>query len=382
MPFYILYLLVLPIIFIVSFPKKRHHSLPFIIIVLISVLRYDTTTDYMAYVTSFWDVKYYRYDGWFEFGYLLLNKIFSFSDYGFVFVIGLSSIFLYRQIFIVLKKYDTVFMGTLVILLLGITIRFDNIIRQGIAIGIFINSFKHIEKNHFLKYSISVIIASMFHQSALILFIYYFLVRFCMSFKPPIIKSFLIIIIAYFLNVSGILIKSVTILMSYNIIFLETYGHYLENLHVGKIDLGLSMLFRGIIAWFPIYITRNLKLDSFSNAIINMSWISAVFYIIIRNFIVLDRIFEYLYIFQVIAIALSLNIVIRNNRKLSFILITSMFLFFAYNTINYYKRYIYLTVFSKDCKEHIFYRRLKPWDERFNEGDNLNRDTKHFNKPS
>ena len=80
MEYYTLYVIIFPIIFIICFLNRNSYvkKIPFFLILFFGLIRYDTTSDYSAYVVAFWDIKKGVYDGWFEVGFVEFNKLFIF----------------------------------------------------------------------------------------------------------------------------------------------------------------------------------------------------------------------------------------------------------------------------------------------------------------
>lgn len=369
MTFFTLYLLIIPLLCFLVRKHKRYHSLPFLLIILLGMIRYDTVTDYSAYVTAFWEIKKNVYDGWFESGYVLFNKLFTFSNWGFIFLFMICIYIPYVQILNIFKKYNIVLLGTLVFLFLGNITRYENIVRQGVSMGIFFYSFKYIKGEKFMKYLICTALAISFHTSAVILIPYYFLVKFAQRIKPPVIISGLLLLLFYLLYLNGIFsFLVVKILEPFPL-----YSSYIEKLDAGHSSTGLTPLFRGILAWLPCYFL-SYKDDEDTRVAINMSWISGLCYMLVQNFIDLDRIIEYLYIFQVLAIALLLKeFFIRKNLVAFYSVLLSLFIYSAISVSRYYQDNIYYTIFSDRCMQHRFYKRPNVWDSSFEQKDITNR---------
>ncbi len=366
--FYTIYLIIIPLIALLISQKKKYHFIPFLIIAILGLIRYDTTTDYSAYVTGFWDIRNNNYSGWFEPGYVLLNQIFSFSKWGFIPVLMISIFVPYIQIYKLFKKYDIVLIGTLLFLFLGYITRFENIVRQGLALGIFYFSFKYIEQGKFVKYLLMTALAASIHLSAIMFIPYYFLIKYVSIKKPPVLFSGLILLILYILTMSGATATFLSILLK----DVPFYTVYTENLEIGKLSLGLTLLFNTFIAWLPIiFVDKNNKNYW---RVINLSWISAGGFILVQNFIVVNRIFEYLYIFQIIAISLMLKkMFYQKIRAVAVTLLLMMFVLHVRRDLFYYGNNIYNTIFSQKSMEHKFYKRHHKWVKHYKPEDNVDR---------
>jgi len=211
-------------------------------LILFAGLRDGAGTDWQAYL----DFYNYKIEGNVEFGYKFLNNIFSELsipyNYYLLFINSISIGF----IFYFLKKNS-------INPIIGVLIFYSNLylyfnfsgIRQAIAISITLYSLNFCINKNFSKFLFLIIIASLFHASAFLFVIAYFIPREKVSFKQIIFfgSSFLILIIfinsiadiitlytskaaSYYVNVHeksdsiliffiiGILIRSVIIIIS------------------------------------------------------------------------------------------------------------------------------------------------------------------------
>lgn len=114
------------------------------------------------------------YDGYYEFGYVLYNRVLSFisnSDYFFKFgmsllIVGSVMYFLYRN------SKIPVLSCVMYLCLEFYTISFT-IIRQFTAIAIFLLFFRYVQEKDWKKFTLGILLASFFHKSALILLVVY-----------------------------------------------------------------------------------------------------------------------------------------------------------------------------------------------------------------
>ena len=376
MEYYTLYVIIFPIIFIICFLNRNSYvkKIPFFLILFFGLIRYDTTNDYSAYVVAFWDIKKGVYDGWFEVGFVEFNKLFTFSKWGFVPLLMISLFIPYHQIYKILKREKILVIGSFVFLTFGYFIRFENIVRQGISMGIFYYSLNYAIEKKIIKYITCVLIAVLFHTSSIILIPYYFLVRFFINRKINTFFGGALLLIFFLLYISGfsgllldLLISKSTILQKFTLDFV-----------LAEKTLGLTLLFKLFIAWLPSYVLKNYDNNKFVNLSINLSLISAILSIILIDIILLERIVEYLYIFQLVAISMMIKklFVIRN-----FILLPAcVFLLMVYhhrNVYSYYKEYKYQSIYSENFKNNIFYKRYHRWELiNFDNDDNAYRGTK------
>lgn len=157
--------------------KKIYSIIICVLLTLVAGLRdYSIGNDTVSYLGFFNNVLYNYQTSRFERGFvylmLFIKKIFN--NYT-VFLLA-SSIFFNSAICKLIRKESPNMLISFLIFFLG---RFFfsemNIMRQFIAIGIIIVGFKYIYNRNFIKYLLCVILASLFHKSALINIILYFI---------------------------------------------------------------------------------------------------------------------------------------------------------------------------------------------------------------
>lgn len=157
--------------------KAKYFIILFITIIplaLISGLRYDVGTDYMyTYYPNFYLILEGKFH-YSEFGFTYLNKIIGFftDDATWLFVIT-SFIFIYCLIKGILEYSPNVIVSVLVVFLSLIYFTSLNNVRQLIAVAILFLGFKYLIKNDFSHYIIYILLAFLFHVTALIGIVFY-----------------------------------------------------------------------------------------------------------------------------------------------------------------------------------------------------------------
>lgn len=177
--------------------KRRNKKLPsyfftvpsFIILFIISAFRGDFTTDYKSYTRLFY--LYNQYDFFdvlkvtdIESGYKLLSRsVGVFTDnemYLFMVVSFIILICFYSQF----KKHSTyMWLSVLMFVIIGSYYSSFNIIRQILAVAIIFAGSKFLYERRFFKYLLVVILASLFHSTALIMIAFYFILNFRFNFR-------------------------------------------------------------------------------------------------------------------------------------------------------------------------------------------------------
>lgn len=155
-----------------------------------------------------------------EIGYTLLNKLISLVSNNSQAIIIVTSFFILFFMIYAIKKFST---NVVFSLYLFITLYYYfasfNLIRQFIAIAILLVGYEFIKERSFWKFLLTVIIASLFHQSALIFIMLYFLYGIRLNAKKIILIIFGFVFLIYSFD---ILIKFFLKLFPYYQVYLDT----------------------------------------------------------------------------------------------------------------------------------------------------------------
>lgn len=144
----------------------------FILVCLLSCLRYEVGTDYLMYENLFYEINN-DIPTLMEFGYYSLNKLFGNFPNGYLYVFAFSAIVSFSFFFLVLYRESIVFWGVFFFFSFGFLFIANNIVRQALVIPFFYWAIKFIEEKKFLKYILFISIGFLFHRSALFLIPFY-----------------------------------------------------------------------------------------------------------------------------------------------------------------------------------------------------------------
>lgn len=153
-------------------------KLSFILVFLFLALRYDFGNDYMGYFQGYLSLESLNDDDFYfkgnEFGWLYLNFIFKslFGDVGFHLMLACTAAFtcytLYRfTIKYIPPNYYTFGMALFLLEPNNILV-LSSAMRQSIAVGIFLLSFSYLLQRRYLYYTLGILLASLFHSSAIV----------------------------------------------------------------------------------------------------------------------------------------------------------------------------------------------------------------------
>lgn len=253
--------------------NRKAFWLPLFILVLFASIRnYRVGTDTQAYIKNFineLDYNYFNFLDGVELGYQLLEYTLlriTHNYFWLFFVTSFLIVFCYLYVF---KKNSTDYTTSIFLFItLGTYTFFFNGLRQGIAMAIFALAIPYLIKRNFYKYFLICILASLFHNTALLMIPFYFLVnlnikleyKLILTFSGSLILSRYLIIYLASINEryesyaqasenSGGLLK----LLFYCVIFLITYiGSYIYKIKDKNFIQLFSFYSLGIAFMIPI----------------------------------------------------------------------------------------------------------------------------------
>lgn len=193
-----------------------------------------------------------------EVGYVLLMsflKSIGFDEYGYFFI---TSSVLILSVYRASNKYVKNSLISMIIFFYLYFISFSFVlIRQGLSIGILLFSYKFIFKREKYYFLISVLVASLFHKSALIFILAYFLPKLKITKKTFILSIFFIAILMIFTN-TQILVPIVNKLP--NFIPKHKFLKYiLQNGRYGKFEIGFGSVEKIFLVGIGIFFRKQLN---------------------------------------------------------------------------------------------------------------------------
>jgi transmembrane protein EpsG len=153
-----------------------------------------------------------------EVGYVLLNRLIGiFTDKAIVLILITSFIVVFLYFREIKKDSANVWLSVLLFVTIGQYYISFNLIRQIISAGIIFSGSKYLYERNFKRYLLVILIASLFHKTAAIMLIFYFVLNFKFNFKQLIMV--LIGAIGFFLFTDSVL----TFIQKY------FYAHYTQS---------------------------------------------------------------------------------------------------------------------------------------------------------
>ncbi|KPL57769.1 EpsG family protein [Rossellomorea vietnamensis] len=310
---------------------KPHKLLVFgslLSIVLVSGLRSNIGDTYF-YMHSYnisqftWDSVISQHDIGFGILQMMLKNYISMDPQILIFTTALITNLL---IVSVLYKYSRMLeMSLYVYITGGLYLVSMNGIRQLLAASIIFTATKYLIDGNWPKYFLIVIIASFFHQSALILFPIYFLVRSkAWSKSTSVLIILALIIVVGFDQFSSILFTAIE----------DTqYGHYKDFAEGGANILRVAVELVPIII---AYLGRDKLREIFpdSDVIVNMALLGLVFMLISTQNWIFARFSIYFSLYQLILISWIIKVFKKKDRKIIYLgIVSCYFLYYFYENV-------------------------------------------------
>lgn len=253
-----------------------------------------------------------------------------------------AALFTNVLIIIVLYNYSRLFeLSTYLYITGGIHLVSMNGIRQVLAAAIIFTATKYLLNGSFIKYALIVLLASTFHQSALLLLPIYFIVR----------------IKAWTKYTFFILFSAILIVIGYNQ-FTQLLFSVLQDTQYNdysKFNEGGANIIRVIVSAAPLviaYIGREKLRAVFpkSDYIVNMALLGLVFMIISTQQWIFARVAIYFNLYQLILISWIIEVFSKKDRKFVYYMILVLYFIFYY-----YENVVSLNIlYESDWLDNLF----------------------------
>ncbi|MDY2957678.1 EpsG family protein [Floccifex sp.] len=278
--------------FLLRKSDKIVQLIPFIILFLFSVFRYQYGNDYLSYNQAYLKINS-GYESFFskEILFTTLNKI---SPNFRFFLILTSLIFVGVLTYFLMKNLDDDkrWMGILILVINPYLFLINlSAIRQGLAIAVFVIAAYFLWKRKIIWYALCIIIASLFHKSAIILLPIYFIVNDKKNSVLPMVMIIMLIVSLLWSGFDELLIKITSLFDDTN------YNYYVSQ--------GMSNSIRATLlsSLYLIYTFMNLKkLEGKELAFGKLYLIGCIFSVLAFRLSMFTRIQMYFDIFSIVAL--------------------------------------------------------------------------------
>lgn len=322
----------------------------FCLLVFHDGFRWETGTDWIPYYDYFMNCFEPNNQGVFEVGYeLLVRSIRLFTEEYSVYLIIHALIF-YSLIFVAIRKYSVSPFVSLFLFYCS-TLPLLGMNRQFLAVAVCLFSIQFVVQKKTLYFLVAMVVAVLFHKSALIFLIVYFLNK---ELKPPVyLMLFLIVIVISFSGVINKLPLQLFVLAGDSAVDrMDEYADkfiYGEQLSLLNSILGVlkRILWLVILFAFSKYVKNR---NQYFTILFNMYFLASLLYIVFNNTIlqiVVSRGLSYFSLAEIFIIPYVLTIFKNNVGK-----ICIFFLMLTYSTLMMKKG---INSYSKPGEDSIFY---------------------------
>ncbi|MDB0041012.1 EpsG family protein [Algibacter sp.] len=296
----------------------------YLILIIVSVIRYDIGNDYHTYVEMI-RFSAYKLESNVPLGdddkeplITVLTYVFRDVTYPYLWVLGIhfiiSLVFLYKAF----EENDCHIVGILIFFISGLLFIYWDQVRQGVAISIIIYAIKYIKEKNFLKYVLFVILAVMAHYSALLLLPFYFVNKI----KPrKFIYIIIILVLALSSGVSDIFDNLITYIPSW-----EAKTDKFSYVQIVSWGYKIRVFFYSLV-WSTII----FYLPNKERVLTNFIFVGAVIFIIASGALNIMRISFYFLFTMMISIPIVLRI--EKARIIMIVMVAGLFLFFVRDVI-------------------------------------------------
>lgn len=322
-------------------------------IIFISGFRYKIGLDYDNYVDIYYGLinssSYYIKSV--ELGWKVLNYIVSiFNNYQFVFLF--SSIIIYSLILKTIKRESSNMKLSIILFLITPYYFWHSwaMIRQYIAIAIFVYSIKYIYDKKLIKYIVINIIGAFFHLSIVFILPIYFFLR-----KELSNKFWLILL--FFSGVMPIVFHKMVLLIS---IFSKYAWYFEEGAFVTQGRNKYVHLVVKILLFFFVIILKN-KMEYKENIkkriLINMYLFGLIIFILFFNSSALRRLSYYYMIIEIIIIPMILKVKLSSKNIIWYMRSLFIIYYFIYICSAFYMEVINRSnTMEQDSQSNTYYR--------------------------
>lgn len=321
----------------------------FIIVFIFLALRYDFGNDYLSYQNYYQEVQNATYKQLFgfdtqpaaqfmEIGYSLLNKLLP-SFYILVACVSLLWVYVFYNN-IRIFGLPTFIWFSLFILLFDPNLMLVHIsaIRQTISVCLFLFSIKFLFKRDFVKYIVIVLVASLFHKSALILIPVYFVTT-----PSKWSKAVLISLVGFFIFEVFLGYRVLEVINNIIGIYFPRYREeYINISRTANLNTGLGFLFYSFVFFFIVW--AHEKSEKFYIVITKVTIIGFLLYPLGLYLSVFGRIGYYFIPTTILSIPYAISLL--KSFQLKFIIILFFMIFYFYSFFSFFKNPIWAEKYS------------------------------------
>lgn len=276
-------------------------------LIIISALRYQIGYDYNMYSNGF---LFMRNDGFevmsykdWEIGFVFLTKVLALILPNNLFYMGFFSVItLIPAAIFIYHNSEIPWISTVIYVNTFLFFMTMNFVRQSVALSLVMLAWHFMKRNKFLPFIIIIIIASLFHQTVLIMIPIYFMIKMKVGIKQIILYSF--VLLWFYISSTG---------------FIQIITSFFHEEYSGSIFVtsGISYIYTLlpiIIILIALFLshTSTINLTTENKYLINLTIITAMFSITSSKHALIERLSFYTLIFMVLLVPVIYRSVKQN----------------------------------------------------------------------
>ncbi len=266
-------------------------------LLLVMVLRNQIGYDYNMYAVGFQQISAegfssLTYKDW-EIGFVLLTKVLGLILPSYIWYIGfLSFLAIIPAAVFIARNSETPWISTILYINLFIFFMEFNFLRQMIAVSFVMLAWLFIKKNKFIAFAVTILFASLFHQTVLVMLPVYFLIKMQPKLKELIVYGYLIL--WFYMASEGFI----------NILTTFYHEEYSNTVFIKE---GLSFVY----AIVPLAVTAaafllvkwgTLNVTNENKYLINLSLICTILMVTMSKHSIIERLSYYFVIFLILLV--------------------------------------------------------------------------------
>jgi len=288
-------------------------------------MRYNVGVDHLMYLKDYEELKLYKIsDQRYELGYAFIASLFASLKLHYSILFTFLAFIQMYFLFLTFKNYRDVLPWVVVTFMLGcVFLTFMNTMRQQIAFCIFLYSIEFIRSKEIFKYFAFILLAALFHKTALMLLPLYFLFQYKESYFNNLKVQFILLIVSLFIlyiNIFEDLFNSMDAVIN-----LVGYDKYIDLIDrddslLNSLDKERGMGFYIILIVDVILLANSTKVKLYFNNTIfpilyDLYFFGVIYGYITNGSILLSRPNEYILGVKFIVAAFSLLYYFRNKEN-------------------------------------------------------------------
>lgn len=296
----------------------------YLILIVISVIRFDIGNDYEVYTEIIRHIAY-KFENNIPFGdyskeplITILTIIFKDTTYPYIWVLGMhfiiSLFFLYKAF----EDNESHLIGIFIFFISGLLFIYWDQVRQAVAISIIVYAIKYIKAEDFRRYFLFVLLATTAHYSAILLLPFYF----ANKINP---RKYIYIAIIMFLaisNLPNIIFEKVISLLP----FWDDMTNQFSYAQLVTWGYKFRIFFYSLVWCTIIFFLPNKE-----RVLINLLFVGAIIFIVASGALNIMRISFYFIFTMTLSIPILLRI--EKARTIMMIMVFGLFLFFVRDVV-------------------------------------------------